>query len=1011
MQLRSLRSPRTCLHRISRTLAHASGVACILICTLACAEATRDLRHEVLSTWTTDQGLPQNFVTAIQQTPDGFLWVGTTGGLARFDGLRFRTFVSDGPPALRHRISALAVDGSGALWIGTTAGLFTYKGGVFHAMPAVADAATPVVETLRSPRDGSIWVRTSKAIFHANGDHVAMLTLPINPEQVSDFAEDRQGRLWFAQGDTIAQTDLRKVVATFRLPSVNLLYTSADGEVFAGDGHHLFRFTSGSFALQPKQGTDEFVHMLIDSQHRVWMASGGLQGISRFADGKLQMFDARDGLESNDARVLFEDRTGDMWIGTISGLQRLHRGTFISYDERDGLPAGHNQYDAIFEDRAGTLWAGTLESGIVRMDGDHWRSYGVAEGLRRGQVRGFADGDADPVIAVSDYGLFASQNGSYHKLPGVPAGYIASPVRGSDGALWFSVLHKSVYRLQHGVLKAYGAAEGLPDNGAWALLPDRDGIVWAGTKSGLFRWDGTRWHEVYASTSPVIAIALSHDGSIFLGTSNGLVRTNGSRSWSLTQEEGLPGDAVFSLTEDNRGDLWVATARGICRISLEQLQALNRGTSGRIIPELFTEDDGLRSRSVLPIGQVTTLRARDGRIWFATATGPAVGDPLTMSPAPPHAVVDAIGVDEQHFPAMPLVVKPGHHRLVFTFTAPMFLAPEQVRFRYRLLGWDNDWTNADSVREASYMGLPPGEYTFEVQAQSRTGEFGPISAGASVRLRPFVWQTRPFLFVVVLTLAACVAEVTRRRTLLKAEALNLRFQERASERERIASHIHDTFIQDLTGTALQLELVGLQLDEDPVVAQHSLSNLAARMREMIARSRDIVSNLHSMAGSQYTLLEMLSHIQAEFRLGEAPVFVLHSEGVPQMLHPLLRDEIHSICREAVANAFRHAGAETIEVKVIFSQAKLVVEIRDDGVGMSEELRTKGRAGHFGISGMHAHARRIDASLRVESAPGAGTRVLLERSLRHARSPWTKRWLRRGHREAGEDHEEILEHHT
>jgi len=211
----------------------------------------------------------------------------------------------------------------------------------------------------------------------------------------------------------------------------------------------------------------------------------------------------------------------------------------------------------------------------------------------------------------------------------------------------------------------------------------------------------------------------------------------------------------------------------------------------------------------------------------------------------------------------------------------------------------------------------------------------------------------------------------------RAEKLNLRFQERSAERERIALQIHDTFIQDLTGTALQLELVGLQLEEDPRVAQLSLTSLAARMREMVARSRDIVSNLHSMAGPQFSLLDLLTYVEAEFRLTDAPVYKLSSIGAARDLHPFLRDEVYSICREAIANAFRHAAANTIEVKIAFLPRKLTVTIVDDGLGMSESIRRGGRAGHFGLSGMQTHARRIDGTLQLESAPGCGTRVTLE----------------------------------
>jgi len=719
--------------------------------------------------------------------------------------------------------------------------------------------------------------------------------------------------------------------------------------------------------------------VLIDHEQHVWMASGGLEGISRFAEGRLAMLGVQEGLASNDARVLFEDRGGDMWIGTISGLQRLHRGSFTRFTERDGLPP-HSQYDSIFEDKDGAIWAGTLDAGVWRFENGRWHNFGVAEGVSKGQIRGFADGDLGPVVAIADYGLFAYGQGRFHKLPNIPPGYISSPVRTGDGSLWFAVLHKGVYRLRENVLTYFGAKDGLTDDVIWALVIDRYGGLWAGGRTGAFHWDGARWkHEVPAANA-VNAIAFPASGGILLGTSNGLLYRNGQKGWVLTQEEGLPGDAVFSMREDAYGSLWMSTARGICRISHAQLEALNNGKIHRVTPEVFTEDDGLKSRSILPLGQVTEVRSRDGRLWFATESGPVVAEPSAQSLALPQAVLDGVSVDDAHFGSGNMKVAPGRHRLVFAFTAPGFVAPEQMRFRYRMLGWKSEWVDADTLREASYMGLAPGNYSFEVQAANRTGEWGPVSDAVSVELEPFFWQTRWFLALVAAVLAALIIEITRRRTLARAERLNLRFQERSAERERIALQIHDTFIQDLTGTALQLELVGLQLEEDPEVAQLSLSNLAARMREMVGRSRDIVSNLHSMAGPQFSLLDLLTHAEAEFRLTETPAYDLSTEGVARLLHPLLRDEVYSICREAIANAFRHAAANRIEVKIVFLARKLVVTIVDDGVGMSETMRMKGRAGHFGLPGMQAHARRIGATLRVDSSPGSGTRVTLEASL-------------------------------
>jgi signal transduction histidine kinase len=268
-----------------------------------------------------------------------------------------------------------------------------------------------------------------------------------------------------------------------------------------------------------------------------------------------------------------------------------------------------------------------------------------------------------------------------------------------------------------------------------------------------------------------------------------------------------------------------------------------------------------------------------------------------------------------------------------------------------------------------------------VQALGRTGEAGPISEATTLTLKPFFWQTRWFLFAMIALAAGLVIEITRRRTQARVERLNMRFQERATERERIASQIHDTFIQDLIGTALQLELVGLQMEEDTAVAHRSLHDLAARLRGVIARSRDIISNLHSMAAPEQGLVELLQHVDAEFRMADEPAFEVVGEGVAVELSPFIRDEVYRICREALANVFRHASAKYVLVTVHFGSDLLRIVVADDGIGMTEQIQANGRPGHFGLSGMRAHARRIGAKLTVRSECDHGTQVTLELELR------------------------------
>jgi signal transduction histidine kinase len=248
-------------------------------------------------------------------------------------------------------------------------------------------------------------------------------------------------------------------------------------------------------------------------------------------------------------------------------------------------------------------------------------------------------------------------------------------------------------------------------------------------------------------------------------------------------------------------------------------------------------------------------------------------------------------------------------------------------------------------------------------------------------------------------LVGLAIEVTRRRTRFRAERLSLRFQERAAERERIAYQIHDTVIQDMIGVAFQLEILGFQVNDQSETAPMSLSTLADRVRASVARNRNMVSNLHSTAVAEYNLVDVLRHAEAEFRLSELPNFQLTTVGEPRPIDLLVRDEVYRICREALSNAFRHGYATHVEVKIIFSSNSFEVIVVDDGEGIDEVTQREGREGHFGLRGMQAHAKRIGASLSIDSKLGHGTKVRLQ--VKTTKSAW-RLWRRnrRPHEENG-----------
>lgn len=946
------------------------------------ATAQSSLRELTLSTWTTKQGLPQNFISTIDQTDDGFLWVGTLGGLARFDGLTFRAYFPGEPTAAQSGINKLTHDREGRLWIAASRGLLWEQGGVFHQIALPASDGLRVDDVQVAP-DGTLWIRMGKQLLHLDrAFHAAPVKTP-GTGAARSFTVDGTGAVWVADGQAVWKLFPGRPSAEFAVKDAMYVHRVRDGSVYAGDGHHLFRFNGQEFAPIADPGSEEFVAVMQSRDGALWLASGGLGGVSRKTASGVEQFRAKDGLAANDARVLFEDRDGDVWIGTIDGLQRLRHGAFIRVGGTAPIASLTAQYDSIAQARDGSVWAGTVEDGVAAFRDGKWTNYAVAAGLRAGQVRGFAQGaEPNPWVALSDYGVFRWNGKKFEKVPGLPAGYVTSPIGRSDGSVWVSVLHQGVFSLKDGKsVMVFGKAQGFEDPMVWALTESVDGAVWAGTQKGVYRFANGRWTRIYAGLNEMVAtISIGSRGEVFAGTTSGLVILHDKDMIRIGRGEGLPADTVLQVVEAPDGALWVVTAGGLCRIPPDQRDAIEQHRAKRVDPQRFTEQDGLPSRDFLPLSQVLGLRASDGRLWFETSRGPAVGGAVTD--APPHAFVDGVLVDGDPRFGGEVSIPPGRHRVVIPFTAPDFAAPEQMRFRYRLVGWDTDWVDAGSIREAVYAGLPPGSYQFMVQAIGRGGVQGLVVAGPSLQLRPFFWQTRWFIALAILVLLACIVEFTRRRTLRRARRLSREFQERAVERERIAYQIHDTVIQDLIGATLQLELAEMELDSGDVDPHRPLEGLAARLRETISRSRSMVANLHSSALPEYGLMDVLRLSEAEFRLAAEPAFSIEQTGEARELEPLVRDEMYRICREAIANAFRHGRARNVLVRVQFEPARVVVEVKDDGVGMPPEVVERGRAGHFGLHAMRSHAEHVGAQLHVHSAPGEGTsvRVVL-------RTPW------------------------
>lgn len=680
--------------------------------------------------WSTDQGLPSATVNAVLQTQDGYLWLGTHEGLARFDGQRFVVFNRSSVKELGNNgVRALCEDRQGALWIGTNGGgLARFRAGRFESS-GVGDSGRTISAIVPDP-DGGVWLATQ-------GDGLRHVS-----------ASGAWSALTRADG--------------LPLDALNALVRASDGTLWAGSaGAGVFRVRSGRVLpplaeLAPLAAVN-VSRILEDRDGTLWIATNGA-GLGRWARGKLTLATRAEGLPGDAVYSLWQDRDGSLWLGTNgAGLGRLRDGSFTVYGRREGLSRDF-AYTAL-EDRHGRLWVGTA-GGLDRLQ--HGRFVNVPlPGAGVVAVRSLAE-DLDGGLWIATYGagIFRWADGHltrHRAADGLAHDNVRAVLVDPDGRVWaatlggLSVLDRSTWR-------TYRTVDGLPKDSLIGLARDRDGALWVGTDgAGLCRFKEGRF-QVYTTRSGlasnvVLALFMDAAGKLWAGTNGGLSRLDGERFTSFTAASGLPSDSVTQLTDDEAGDLWLGSSRGVSRVSkaaLEQAAHPER----RLSAVTFDRADGLRSSQCTAPGQPAGIRARDGRLWFATTQGIVVVDVQRLRrhvDAPPVAMEDVLLDGHSVAAGAELAVPPGTARLEFRYTGVALLAPSRVTFRYRLDGFDEDWVES-LERAAQYTSLRPGSYAFHVSARLGDGPWNPSPAVVALRVLPHFHQTWAFLAMVAVAL-------------------------------------------------------------------------------------------------------------------------------------------------------------------------------------------------------------------------------------------------------------------
>lgn len=776
--------------------------------------------------WRSEQGLPLDTVQVLLQTRDGYLWVGTGGGLARFDGLRFATFEASAMPRLAALpIFGLMEDAQRNLWVGHADGAVIYRDGVFREAFGRETTNGRRVWSFAQAPDGAIWAATENGLVHWHG-HVRKVYrvadgLPV--DRLRSVAFDRDGTLWIA---------------------------ATGGGLISFDGA---RFTT----LTPDNGFPSLAvrHVLADPAGGVWAATAG-GGLAHVHRGMVRTYTTADGLPTNQLTYLTRDTRGSLWIGTWgAGIVRLRDGEFTSLSTEGDL-AG-DQIWSIHADREGSIWVGTWVGGLNRLRPRDFVVLGTPEGLSHDNVRAVLHArDGSTWVTTSGAGVNRIHDGtvtSLGKKDGLPSDETSTLLEDRDGAIWVGTYTNGVARLRGGTIESFGAGSGLPSLDVRVLFEDRSGTLWASTTSGLARFAENRFlpfSEPGAPPQGATAMLEDRSGTLWMGSDDGLLRYRDGVFSRLTRDDGLVSNWILSLHEDedgtiwigsngeglnrlkdgrisairlsdglwdglvqvilddSHGNLWMTCNRGFFRAARADLNAFADGRLTRISSVGYGPGDALRSTTfaggVQPAGAVGPR----GRLWLPSFRGLVVVDPASLpdSGAPPPVHFEEVTVDGKPVPAgREIVLPPGSLPLSIRYTTANLRAAEKTRFRYQMQGASDQWVDAGVRREAFFPKLPHGEYRFHVAASADGRRWRAAAAPLVLRVEPYFFQTPWFFLLIAAATAAAVAGFLRLRTrqLRHRQAEMERLVNEKTEALRLANERLErlSFVDSLTGLA------------------------------------------------------------------------------------------------------------------------------------------------------------------------------------------------------------------
>ena len=959
----------------------------------------------VIHAWDTQDGLPQNTVNAIVQTQNGYLWLATQEGLARFDGVRFKSYgLQDGLPSVE--INALCQDHKGTLWIGTSGGLSRPQNGEFDTVPLPQRLATSdVVTVLMEDSAGQLWVGTRNGVgIYKNGKFIESPDLAgVGQTVILSLAQSHDRAIWIGTSSGLFEFNgnhLTEISGPAGLDEIraHCLLVDQSNDLWAsiGNGMVLCRQHGKWMSYTETNGLpfDYITCMTQEADGTIWAGSLDV-GLYRFDDGHFDRIGKGDGLSADDIRSLCPDREGNLWVGTrIGGLDRLSRSKLIVYGLNQGLTNDFTR--SVGESDDGTLWVGTIGGGLYRgQDGKF--SEVPHEVPNENGATDFYFAFINSVLVTENNtiwyggirGLLRRQNGKLTDCYTNDLFWSTSVTALCDdlhGKIWIGTADGKVVHFQDGKFSEF--PELIARGAITSLARETNGDLWVGSAGNGLKY--IHGDSVVALSDGLLSqsirtLFLDSDGTLWIGTSGGgLSRCQNGQIVTFTTQQGLLADTVSQIIPDDNGNLWIGCNHGIFRVSKAELNNLAIGKIKFVHPRVYDTSDGMPadecSSGFCPAG----LRTKSKLLCFSTVKGLVLLDPQAHIKALPRdALLEEIVVDGQPQPLEPgpenstprsvprVVIPHGAWEVELHYTAIGLSSPESVRFRYRLARLDKDWFEADGQRTAYYHDIRPGDYTFEVAACNADGIWSGQPTVLEITVEPYFWETLWFQITAgagILGLIAAMVRSAERRRYARLE------MQHAIEKERlrISKDIHD----DIGGILTQVSQIS-DLGQGEAENQHTLKGHFVRIGQ---QARAAVQGLDEIVWATNPKNDNLSRF-AEYVSRFADEYFENSnircwQEVPTDLPNLplrsnVRHNVFLAIKEAFTNILKHSSATEVWLRLMLKDGEVSIEIEDNGKGFSDKTVT---AGGNGLGNMKTRLEECAGQIAFTSVPSEGTKI-------------------------------------